>query len=335
MREREVLIVEPVLHRGEHRLGRLRPVALRLRARQQQRGRRAGAVVERQLREPRAQLGVAGEHRGAGRLDAERRRHRLARVEQPARDAQRVARLAVGALADEPREPQPRVVRAQHRHRAAHDLAVERVGDAHGAPAVDDAISPRASTPDSASIPTSVLSSSSRSGSPRASSSSARASSWPSSREPRADHVDERRARQRPARQPPEPLAVLERALGQRADEQLAHVERVAAAALVHPAARRALDGRAEHRLDQPARLRLAQRLELQPRDAGVLPQRLHRVGDRLAAPHRHDDERRAGQHDVQDERRGRGVEQLRVVDAEHDASGRPPAPAAGPPSAA
>ena len=323
VREREVLIGEPVLHRGQHRLGRLRPVALRLRARQQQRRRRAGAVVERQLREPRAQLGVAREHRRAGRLDAERRRYRLARVEQPARDAQRVAGLAIGALADEPRELQPRVVRAQHRHRAAHDLAVERVGDAHrprldrDQPARLDA-GERVDPDEAAQL-----------GGPqrlpegeqleRARLVAAEL------REPRADHVDERRARQRAAREPPEPLAVLERALGQRADEQLAHVQRVAAAALVHPAARRALDRRAEHRLDQPAGLRLAQRLELQPRDAGVLPQRLHRVGDRLAAAHRHDDERRAGQDDMQDERRGRGVEQLRVVDAQHDRSAARP----------
>ena len=94
MREREVGIVELGLHRREHRLGRLGPVALRLRAGQQQRRRRAGAVVERELREPGAELGVAREHGDAGRLDAERRRHRLAGVEQPAGDAQRVARLA-------------------------------------------------------------------------------------------------------------------------------------------------------------------------------------------------------------------------------------------------
>ena len=131
-----------------------------------------------------------------------------------------------------------------------------------------------------------------------------------------------RASRQKPWRSSSEPSASAP-------SEQLAHVQRVALAALVHPAAGRLLDRRAQHRLDQLGRLGLVERVELQPRHAGVLPQRPDGVRARLARPQRHDHEGGAGEHEVEHQRRRRGVEQLRVVDAEHDRAGRPRARAA------
>jgi hypothetical protein len=266
--QRQVAVVELVLHRGEHGLRRLRPVALRLGAGEQQRRHGPRAVVERQLREAGAELRVTGQHGGAGGLDAERGRHRAAGVEQPARDAQRVARLAVGARAHQLRQAEARIVRAQRRHRAAHHLAVERVGDPHGAVRARplDGDQPARLDAGQRVQPDERL----ELGQPQRLAQREQLERpcllRAELRQARADHPDERRAGPRPAREPPEALAILECALGQRPDQQLAHVEHVAAAALVHPAAGGALHRRAEHGLDEPARLRLPQRLELQPR---------------------------------------------------------------------
>jgi hypothetical protein len=118
--------------------------------------------------------------------------------------------------------------------------------------------------------------------------------------------------------EPPEAVAVLERAVRQRSEQQLAHVEHVAAAGIEEPAADAFLDRAAEHRLHEPARRRLTQRLEIHAHGSGVLPQRLDRVRRRLAGAHRRDHERRPRGREVQHQRRRGRIEQLGVVHAEH-----------------
>jgi hypothetical protein len=135
----------------------------------------------------------------------------------------------------------------------------------------------------------------------------------------RADELSERRARRRAPRQPPEPGGLRQRAALERAHDQLAHVEDVALAALVDPAPRHLLDRSAERRLGQLARLALGQRPQVDPGGARVLPQRHDRVGTGLARAHRRDDERGAGQGEVEHERGGGGIEQVSVVDADLD----------------
>ena len=142
--------------------------------------------------------------------------------------------------------------------------------------------------------------------------------------EPLADDVDERRARPRAPGEAPEAAAVLQRAVGERAEQQLADVEDVAAAAVVHPAPRRLLDRRPEDGLDEPAGAGLVERAELEPERARVLPQLLDGVGQRLAAcaPWR----RRTPSPLITRCRTiaaEAGIEQLRVVDPEHDGPAR------------
>ncbi len=131
------------------------------------------------------------------------------------------------------------------------------------------------------------------------------------------DQLDQRgRDAGAPAQPPPAALGG-QRAALQRADDQLAHVERVALADREGPALDVLLDRRAQRGLQQRAGLLLRQVLQLQPGGARVLPQRDHRVRRRLPAAHGGDDERGAGRGQMQDEGGRGGVEQMRVVDAD------------------
>ena len=100
-------------------------------AREQQRGLRAPAGLARERREPRAEIGVAGAVGRAGGVDEHVERDRLARVEQPARDPQRVVGRARPAAPHQLGEPQPRGVGADGGHARVDHVAVDRVGEDH------------------------------------------------------------------------------------------------------------------------------------------------------------------------------------------------------------
>ena len=316
--EREVRIVELWLEFREQRVGDLGPAPLRLGAREQHHGDRPGAGVAGELRQLRPEIRVAGQHRGARRIHGELRGDRPGGVEQPPGDPHRVGRLARLACADHLGEPHARVAGSQRRQLRAHHLSVERMRHAHGAVAVGgDQPAPldRGGRVDSHELLELADAQGLAQGEQLERPPLVRAQP----RESLTDHPGERRARPGPPDQPPEPLAILERPLGERADQQLAHVQRIAAAALLHPTPRGALDGTAEHGLDEPAGGRRVERGQLHSRQARVLPQRLDRVGPRLGGPHRDDHEGGPSEHEVKHERGGRRVEQLPVVDAEHD----------------
>ena len=140
---------------------------------------------------------------------------------------------------------------------------------------------------------------------------------------PARHQLGQRAAHRRAARESPELSGARERAALQRADDELADVERVAAARLPHPAQRVLLDRAAERRLDQRADRVVAERPQLEPAGARVLPQRRDRVRARLAGPDGGEHERAAADREMEDERGRDRVEPLGVVEPEHE-----PAPA-------
>ena len=133
------------------------------------------------------------------------------------------------------------------------------------------------------------------------------------------DELHERAAHGRRARQPPQIGAEDEPPRVEGAEHELADVERVALAALPDPAQRPLLHRPAERRLDELLDGRVVQRIELHAQRARVLPERHDGVRARLAGADRRDDERAPRDRQMQHERRGHGVEQLRVVDADDD----------------
>ena len=137
--------------------------------------------------------------------------------------------------------------------------------------------------------------------------------------EPRTDQFGQRRARRWLPHQAPEPAAILQRAVCQGAGQQLADVQEVPAAAVERPTANPFLGGRRECRLDDLGCLCFVERAEVQELEPGVLPEGIHRVRPGLSVADGGEHERDSGQRDVEYQRGGRGVEQLRVVDPGHD----------------
>lgn len=133
------------------------------------------------------------------------------------------------------------------------------------------------------------------------------------------DELYERSTHGRRARQPPQARAEDEPSGVERAEHELADVERVSLAALADPPQRPLLHRPAERRLHELLDGRVVQRFELHAQRARVLPERHDGVGARLAGTNGGDDERAARDRQVQHERGGHRVEQLRVVDADDD----------------
>ena len=259
------------------------------------------------------------------RVDQQVGRDRGARVEQQPGDPQRVVGPERLALAASSRPARSRSCRARSdRQLRAHDLAVERMREPHLARRRRAAMTGRATRARRARRSRQAATSSTRSGSPSASSSSAARSRSASPAIRRETSSASEAAHRRTARQPPQPAGARERAAVDGGRDELAHVQRVALAGVEDPAQRRLLDRTVERGLDQhPDRL-VAQPPQLHPPRAGVLPQRHDRVRARVPGAHGREHERGAGLREVQDERGRHGIEQLRVVDAEHDR--RPPA---------
>ena len=134
--------------------------------------------------------------------------------------------------------------------------------------------------------------------------------------------ISVRLTRGRP-RDPPQAALEREDAVGQRAQHELAQVQRVARLRATTQRSPNCSSGAAERRLDQRRDGLVAQRAELHAPRVGVLPQRLDRVRGRLAGADGGDDERAPGRRQVQHERGRDRVEQLRVVDAEDHRAGR------------
>ena len=143
--------------------------------------------------------------------------------------------------------------------------------------------------------------------------------------DPAADELDQGGGHRRLARQPPQAPLGDEAAAADRAEYELAHVQRVALAAIEHPALRRLLDRAPEGALDERPHGVVAEPPELQALRPAVLPQRGDRVRAGLAGADRRDHEDPGARRQVQHERGRRRIEQLRVVHAEDDrAPGRP-----------
>ena len=234
-----------VLRRGEHRLRVLEALADRVRPREQQGGGQVRTVRHRPLGERGAEVGVPGEERGAGRVEDDRRGDRGAGVEQPARDTQRVIGRERIAPLDCRGQPQAQLACAEHRERATHDLAVQRVREAHvpaggrrvdqdhavglgvddglGARHRDELVEPQRLA-ERQQLDRLALLVAQRAHAGR-------------------DELDEARAHRRAARKPPEAALERERPRVDRPEHQLVDVQGVALAALGDPAQRGLLDG--------------------------------------------------------------------------------------------
>ena len=123
--------------------------------------------------------------------------------------------------------------------------------------------------------------------------------------------------RQRPA-QPPDVHVPGQVAVGQRAKYQLPQEQHVAAAAGGKIDDRSRVDLPTQGRTEQLTDRQVIQPGQLDPDREVVLPQRGQRFRDRLAGTHGKDHGHRVGGHQLLDQPRGGLVEQLGVVDEQH-----------------
>ena len=268
-----------------------------------------------------SEVGIAGEEGAAGGVDEQRGRDLGARVEQPPRHAHRVVdgqRVPRPDLLGEPEAQRPAAQLAQP---LADDLAVERMRETdlgtgrwrldhdHAALLRGDERVGRAQRDDLLDAQ----------GLTEREHLQRRPLRLRHVGHALGDELHERAAHGRRARQPPQTGAEDEPTRVEGAEHELADVERVALAALPDPPQRPLLHRPAEGRLDELLDGRVVERIELHAQRARVLPERHDGVRARLARADRRDDERAPRDRQVQHERRGHGVEQLRVVDADDD----------------
>jgi hypothetical protein len=128
-----------------------------------------------------------------------------------------------------------------------------------------------------------------------------------------------RRHRPRPL-PAPHAVRVGQRALIEPGDHQLPQQQRVAAGRPPQPGRGRRVDLPAQRRAEHLLDLQRRQRQQVEPLDDPILPQRGDRVGCGLPASERDQHERRTGADDLVQQRRRGVVEQVRVVDPEHQA---------------
>ena len=314
-----------VLDRGQGGLGLLEGAAHRVRVRERKHRVDAAAVGHGQLAQLRAERGVAGEVGGARGVDQQRRRDRRARVEQQPHDAQGVVGRQRAALLERRRQAQPQRAAAQPGHARAQDVAVQRVRepDVLGARAGVDRDQPVRFRVGERVIGRQPLDLRHRERLRQREQLDGGALLAGELVDPAADELDQRRGHRRRPREPPEAAIGDQAAAVDGAEHELARVQRIALAAIEHPALRLLLHGPTERGLDQRPHRLVAEALQLEPLRAAVLPQRDDRVRARLARAHRGDDEHAGPRRQVQHERSGRGIEQLGVVDAEHDRASR------------
>ena len=117
----------------------------------------------------------------------------------------------------------------------------------------------------------------------------------------------------------PQPGAHGERAGLEPGVDELAQQHRVALARGAQLAPGRAVDGTGERRRQQRLRLGSRERLHVDPGQPPVAHEAGDRIGELFAPPGRGDDGGPARGHGVVEHRRRHGVEEVGVVDAEHD----------------
>jgi hypothetical protein len=98
----------------------------------------------------------------------------------------------------------------------------------------------------------------------------------------------------------------------------VAQEQRVAAGGLPHQVGRQSFERSADDRFDQRNALLLVKRLQLEPLQIAVLPQRRHRIGNRFTGANCRKDSAGLVDGDLMQQRRGQVVEQVGIVDA-HD----------------
>ena len=119
----------------------------------------------------------------------------------------------------------------------------------------------------------------------------------------------------------PDATGVVQHAALDAVQDELAQEQRVAPGQLPQGLAAASVQRTSERRLEQPLDVGARQLHELEQRTQLVLPQRPQRIGHGLLVPYGDHREGLARGHDLMHERRGGIVEQLPVVDAEHEPS--------------
>ena len=119
-------------------------------------------------------------------------------------------------------------------------------------------------------------------------------------------------------RAPPVSMLDLQAAAVDPGADQLAEEQRVAGARLPQPSLRPALDRRPEQSAGDVDSRVLVERLQVHPQQPGIFPQRRHRVGGGRAGAHRCEHPDAVASDGLQEQRGGRRVEPVGVVD-DHD----------------
>jgi hypothetical protein len=133
------------------------------------------------------------------------------------------------------------------------------------------------------------------------------------------DHVAKAGGRIHRTTPPPDAVALSKLAVLTPGQQQLAKQEAVAQGRRPEPVQGEAVDLPAKHRADQLLDLRARQRLQLEPLGEPVLPQGKDRIGYRLAAAKRRQDEHRRCGCELVEQGRRTVVQQVGVVDPEHE----------------
>jgi len=120
----------------------------------------------------------------------------------------------------------------------------------------------------------------------------------------------------------PRTVAPVEHSLGMSSMQHLAHVQRSACGDAPHTLDHRGLDRPVERMAHQFGDLRLGERLEIDPVDEALLPQRDDRIRTVLVRPDGDDHPGPGLGGQVQHERRRRLVEQVGIVDSDDDRPG-------------
>ncbi len=263
---------------------------------------------------------VVVDSRHACRPDEERRVRRPRGVEAGEGDADRVVATAGAVGIDASGEVQQQSAPRQHRHPVAQDLAVLRVRHRHDLAAAvgADRQQPGPIERFQLVVPDGVLEHRQADRLPhRNAVQGVEHRRRQRSEAGRHDLAQPRRGDERASESP---HAVLHEQVAtvERAEHQLADVQRVAAAGLPEVVDRRALDRTTEHQVQQRVDAVAMEVAEIDPAHAGPLPDGVETGRERLAVAHRPDEEQQVGVEQLPDERRRRGVEQVHVVDEEH-----------------
>jgi hypothetical protein len=317
---RELLVIgDPGRQVGEHALGLRAMPARRERAPERQLGVEAGVRLDRRPREALRQDGVHRPQCVERSARQQRAVGRRAGLQPPGGEAQQVASPACATRLQ--RVGEPCVDRLQPRGREArpHGLAVERMDDVDDAPPpIRAALHELVRLQRLQGLPCAEQLRLHGPGDRHELQRVTRARSG--LLDAQVDELREARRSLDLAAPAPDAAVVGQQPAVDPVAGQLAQEERVAARHLPQRGDGAAVNRPAQAGDEEPLDVAARQLVQLQHRAVLVLPQRPEGIRHRLPRPHGHDRDGLAGGHELVHERRGRVVERVPVVDAEHQA---------------